>query len=139
VASFAAFSDLTNDECTRTFLCMEIGAGHQEVSSPSSFLNIYISTFEEPEFDISPSYVRSRTRLHPPCVLSARKNIMNSHVSMHRSPGSSSIVLHNNVHRPKLKNIQNLSPLLRPWRVPQARTRTLSPLSRVSPRTSSPR
>jgi U6 snRNA phosphodiesterase len=30
-ASFAAFSDLTNDEHTRTFFCMEVGAGHQEV------------------------------------------------------------------------------------------------------------
>ena len=39
VASFAAFSDLTNDECTRTFLCLEVGAGHQEVSS---FLSLYI-------------------------------------------------------------------------------------------------
>ena len=31
VASFAAFSDLTNDEHTRTFLSLEIGAGHKEV------------------------------------------------------------------------------------------------------------
>ncbi|KAH9015726.1 hypothetical protein EDB83DRAFT_2321245 [Lactarius deliciosus] len=29
-ASFAAFSDLTNDGHTRTFLCMEVGAGHGE-------------------------------------------------------------------------------------------------------------
>jgi hypothetical protein len=31
MASFAAFSNLTNDEHTRTFLCMEVGAGHAEV------------------------------------------------------------------------------------------------------------
>ena len=48
VASFAAFSDLTNDERTRTFLCMEIGAGHQEVSSFLIFKKN--SIFEEPEF-----------------------------------------------------------------------------------------
>ena len=31
-ASFAAFSELTNDERTRTFLTLEVGAGHSEVS-----------------------------------------------------------------------------------------------------------
>jgi hypothetical protein len=40
VASFAAFSDLTNDERTRTFLCMEIGAGHREVSSFLFFFKV---------------------------------------------------------------------------------------------------
>jgi hypothetical protein len=102
-----------------------------------SFFFKYISTFEDPELDISPSYVRSRTRLHPPCVRSARKNIMNGHASTHRSPGSSSIVPHN-VHWPKIQNIQSLSPLLRPWRIPQVRIQTLSRLFRVSPRVSSP-
>lgn len=34
--SFAAFSELTNDEKTRTFLAMEIGAGHHEVRMPNS-------------------------------------------------------------------------------------------------------
>lgn len=32
-ASFAMFSELTNDERTRTFLTMEVGAGHLEVSN----------------------------------------------------------------------------------------------------------
>ncbi len=31
MASFATFSDLTNDERTRAFLCMEVGTGHGEV------------------------------------------------------------------------------------------------------------
>jgi hypothetical protein len=31
MVSFAAFSELTNDEKTRTFLAVEIGAGHHEV------------------------------------------------------------------------------------------------------------
>ena len=95
VASFAAFSDLTNDERTRTFLCIEVGAGHQEVFS---FL-LYASTFEEPELDIS-SYARSRMCSPPPCVRSARKNTMNSHVSMHRLPGSFLIIRYK-VHRAK--------------------------------------
>jgi U6 snRNA phosphodiesterase len=34
-SSFATFSELTNDERTRTFLTLEIGAGHHEVSSSS--------------------------------------------------------------------------------------------------------
>jgi len=29
--SFAVFSEMTNDERTRTFLTMEVGAGHHEV------------------------------------------------------------------------------------------------------------
>lgn len=33
MASFATFSNLTNDERTRTFLCLEVGAGHREVLS----------------------------------------------------------------------------------------------------------
>ena len=104
---------------------------------PSFFFNIF-RHLKEPELDISPSYVHSRTRLHPHCIRFARKNTMNSLVSTHRSPGSSSIVPHN-IHLPKIQNIRRLPSLLRPWRIPQARTRTLSPLSRVSPRTSSPR
>jgi hypothetical protein len=88
-------------------------------------------------FDISSS-ARSRTRLPPPCVRSARKNIMNSHVSTHLSPGSSSAVCHKvRVHRPK--KLQTLwkkrSP--RPWRILQTRRQPVSPQFRVSPRTSS--
>lgn len=30
-ASFATFSELTNDERTRAFLALEVGAGHGEV------------------------------------------------------------------------------------------------------------
>lgn len=33
-ASFATFSELINDEKTRTFLTLEVGAGHNEVSTP---------------------------------------------------------------------------------------------------------
>jgi hypothetical protein len=127
VASFAVFSDLTNDECTRTFLCMEVGAGQQEVST------FPFQTLEESEFDISSS-ARSRMRLLPPCIRSARKDIMNSHVSTHRSPGSP-LTFRHKVHRPKLHRLWKHSPLLRSWMIPQARTHTLSPLSRISPRT----
>jgi hypothetical protein len=31
--SFTTFSELTNDERTRVFLAVEIGAGHHEVSN----------------------------------------------------------------------------------------------------------
>ena len=31
-ASFATFSELVNDDRSRTFLAMEIGAGHHEVA-----------------------------------------------------------------------------------------------------------
>ncbi|KAL0960875.1 hypothetical protein HGRIS_005890 [Hohenbuehelia grisea] len=41
-ASFATFTDLTNDERTRTFLAMEVGAGHHEVSHRSRYILICI-------------------------------------------------------------------------------------------------
>jgi len=53
VASFVAFSDLTNDEHTRTFLCMEVGAGHQEV--------IYLSYVRRPQ---EPKLTRPRSYAH---------------------------------------------------------------------------
>jgi len=37
-ASFAAFSDPANDEHTRTFICTEVGVGHQEILS-SAFIS----------------------------------------------------------------------------------------------------
>ena len=37
-ASFATFSELQNDEKTRTFLTIEVGGGHNEVGGISSYI-----------------------------------------------------------------------------------------------------
>ncbi|KAF8501369.1 hypothetical protein F5888DRAFT_1904723 [Russula emetica] len=63
VASFAAFSDLTNDEQTQDFLCMEIGAGHQELRALSDVLALTLRSFrqkedyERPHFNASFTWV----------------------------------------------------------------------------------
>ncbi|KAF8488149.1 hypothetical protein F5888DRAFT_1623416, partial [Russula emetica] len=49
VASFAAFSDLTNNERTWDFLCMEIGAGHQELRALSDALAPTLRSFRQKE------------------------------------------------------------------------------------------
>ncbi|KAI9510134.1 hypothetical protein F5148DRAFT_1181791 [Russula earlei] len=55
-ASFAAFSDLTNDEHTRTFLSMEIGAGHQELRALSAALSAALHSFRQKEYYEQPRF-----------------------------------------------------------------------------------
>ncbi|KAI0300614.1 hypothetical protein B0F90DRAFT_391281 [Multifurca ochricompacta] len=55
-ASFAAFLNLTNDECTRTFLCMEVGAGHQELRSLSKALTATLQSFRQKEYYERPRF-----------------------------------------------------------------------------------
>ncbi|KAI0250479.1 hypothetical protein BJV78DRAFT_1219564 [Lactifluus subvellereus] len=55
-ASFAAFSDLTNDEHTRTFLCMEVGAGHQELRALSDTLTPALQSFRQKEYYDQPRF-----------------------------------------------------------------------------------
>ncbi len=131
VASFVAFLNLTNDECMWTFLCTEVGAGHQEVSSFPSLLHKLLKNLS---FDIYCSYAHSLMRLQP-ALHSTRKNIMNSHISVHSSPGSS-LIVQCKVHRAKL---QSLRRRLRSQRILQAIAQTPPPLSHISPRTLSPR
>ncbi|KAI0299597.1 hypothetical protein BC826DRAFT_906356 [Russula brevipes] len=54
--SFAAFSDLTNDERTRTFLCMEVGAGHQELRALSDALTPALHSFRQKEYYAEPRF-----------------------------------------------------------------------------------
>jgi len=56
VASFAAFSNLTNDECTRTFICMEVGAGHQELRALSDALTPALQSFRQKEYYEQPRF-----------------------------------------------------------------------------------
>ncbi|KAH9043532.1 U6 snRNA phosphodiesterase Usb1 [Lactarius deliciosus] len=55
-ASFAAFSDLTNDEHTRTFLCMEVGAGHGEVLYAHSRITPALLSFHQKEYYEQPRF-----------------------------------------------------------------------------------
>jgi len=55
-ASFAAFSDLTNDEHTRTFICMEVGAGHQELRALSDALTPALHSFRQKEYYEQPRF-----------------------------------------------------------------------------------
>ncbi|KAH8994116.1 hypothetical protein EDB86DRAFT_3064733 [Lactarius hatsudake] len=55
-ASFAAFSDLTNDENTRTFLCMEVGAGHRELRALSDTLTPTLLSFHQKEYYEQPRF-----------------------------------------------------------------------------------
>ncbi|KAI0262432.1 hypothetical protein BC834DRAFT_828908 [Gloeopeniophorella convolvens] len=55
-ASFAAFSDLTNDERTRTFLCLEVGAGHQELRTLSNALTPSLLSFRQKEYYEQPRF-----------------------------------------------------------------------------------
>ncbi|KAF8264724.1 hypothetical protein EI94DRAFT_1737710, partial [Lactarius quietus] len=55
-ASFAAFSDLTNDECTRTFLCLEVGAGHGELRTLSDTLTPTLLSFHQKEYHEQPRF-----------------------------------------------------------------------------------
>ncbi|KAA1473812.1 hypothetical protein DENSPDRAFT_860023 [Dentipellis sp. KUC8613] len=55
-ASFATFSDLTNDERTRTFLCMEVGGGHNEFRALSDALTPTLRAFKQKEYYEQPRF-----------------------------------------------------------------------------------
>ncbi|QRV77698.1 eukaryotic translation initiation factor 3 subunit A [Ceratobasidium sp. AG-Ba] len=62
-ASFSQLAILTNDEKTRTFLCAEVGAGHQQFQDLSSSLSSYIASlrqlpyYSQPRFHISIAWI----------------------------------------------------------------------------------
>ncbi|OCH91131.1 hypothetical protein OBBRIDRAFT_729439 [Obba rivulosa] len=55
-ASFAAFAELTNDERTRTFLAVEIGAGHSELKAVSDALVPTLRSLRQKEFYSAPRF-----------------------------------------------------------------------------------
>ncbi|TFK48635.1 hypothetical protein OE88DRAFT_1713803 [Heliocybe sulcata] len=55
-ASFATFSNLTNDERTRTFLTLEIGAGHTEFSALSTSLTPHLQALRQKSFYSEPRF-----------------------------------------------------------------------------------
>ncbi|KIM78488.1 hypothetical protein PILCRDRAFT_98387 [Piloderma croceum F 1598] len=55
-ASFATFSELTNDEQTRTFLTLEVGAGHNELRSLSEALTPTLHSLRQKEFYTDPRF-----------------------------------------------------------------------------------
>ncbi|KAI0062217.1 hypothetical protein BV25DRAFT_660240 [Artomyces pyxidatus] len=55
-ASFATFSELTNDEKTRTFLCMEVGAGHAELRGLSDSLSPKLREFRQKQYYEDPRF-----------------------------------------------------------------------------------
>ncbi|GJE91815.1 HVSL domain-containing protein [Phanerochaete sordida] len=55
-ASFANFAELTNDERTRTFLTMEVGAGHRELEALCSALAPTLRTYRQKEFYDKPRF-----------------------------------------------------------------------------------
>ncbi|KAI0629889.1 U6 snRNA phosphodiesterase Usb1 [Trametes polyzona] len=56
VASFATFSELTNDERTRTFLTLEIGAGHDNFKALSDSLTPTLRAIRQKEFYQDPRF-----------------------------------------------------------------------------------
>ncbi|KAF9462993.1 U6 snRNA phosphodiesterase Usb1 [Collybia nuda] len=54
--SFAALSELTNDEKTRTFLALEIGAGHHELRTLSNTLSPALQAIRQKEFYSNPRF-----------------------------------------------------------------------------------
>ncbi|KAG2010105.1 hypothetical protein CC2G_012951 [Coprinopsis cinerea AmutBmut pab1-1] len=54
--SFAAFSELTNDEKTRTFLVLEVGAGHHNLRTLASSLTSVMKSFRQKEYYESPRF-----------------------------------------------------------------------------------
>ncbi|KZT67098.1 hypothetical protein DAEQUDRAFT_410892 [Daedalea quercina L-15889] len=55
-ASLASFSELTNDEQTRTFLAVEIGAGHDHLKSMSDGLVPTLQSLKQKEFYAEPRF-----------------------------------------------------------------------------------
>lgn len=54
--SFAAFSELTNDEKTRTFLVLEVGAGHHELKRISDELTPTLEAIRQKGYYDSPRF-----------------------------------------------------------------------------------
>ncbi|EPQ54718.1 hypothetical protein GLOTRDRAFT_94143 [Gloeophyllum trabeum ATCC 11539] len=55
-ASFAIFSNLTNDEQTRIFLTLEVGAGHTELSKLSAALTPHLQLLRQKSFYSEPRF-----------------------------------------------------------------------------------
>ncbi|KAI0088559.1 hypothetical protein BDY19DRAFT_985452 [Irpex rosettiformis] len=55
-ASFATFSELTNDERTRTFLTAEIGAGHMELKTLCDATTLVLRKYRQKEFYSEPRF-----------------------------------------------------------------------------------
>ncbi|KAI0671035.1 U6 snRNA phosphodiesterase Usb1 [Trametes maxima] len=55
-ASFATLSELTNDERTRTFLTLEIGAGHENLKNISNELTPILKSIRQQEFYQDPRF-----------------------------------------------------------------------------------
>ncbi|KAJ2990237.1 hypothetical protein NUW54_g8532 [Trametes sanguinea] len=55
-ASFATISDLTNDERTRTFLTLEVGAGHDDFKELSEHLTPILKSIRQKEFYQDPRF-----------------------------------------------------------------------------------
>ncbi|KAF9534525.1 hypothetical protein CPB83DRAFT_844374 [Crepidotus variabilis] len=54
--SFAVLSELINDEKTRTFLAMEVGAGHHELHAISKALRPVLQSFRQQEYYDNPKF-----------------------------------------------------------------------------------
>ncbi|KAL1748358.1 hypothetical protein HDZ31DRAFT_79715 [Schizophyllum fasciatum] len=54
--SFTSFSVLTNDENTRTFLAVDVGAGHQELSAMTAKLTPFLRSIRQQEYYSDPKY-----------------------------------------------------------------------------------
>ncbi|KAF8073648.1 hypothetical protein FPV67DRAFT_1410341 [Lyophyllum atratum] len=54
--SFATFAELVNDERTRTFLTMEVGAGHHELQAISAALTPTLQAIRQKEFYSDPRF-----------------------------------------------------------------------------------
>ncbi|KAJ8521062.1 hypothetical protein ONZ45_g2177 [Pleurotus djamor] len=56
IASFATFSELTNDERTRTFLALEIGGGHNELSEICNAITPVLKKIRQQAFYAEPRF-----------------------------------------------------------------------------------
>ncbi|PPR07102.1 hypothetical protein CVT24_010938 [Panaeolus cyanescens] len=56
VVSFATLSELTNDEKSRTFLAMEVGAGHHELNLISVSLGPSLRSIRQQEYYVNPRF-----------------------------------------------------------------------------------
>ncbi|KAJ7577458.1 U6 snRNA phosphodiesterase Usb1 [Mycena floridula] len=54
--SFATLAEMTNDEGTRTFLAMEIGAGHHELKALAAALTPTLHSFKQKEYYAEPRF-----------------------------------------------------------------------------------
>ncbi|KAI0917585.1 hypothetical protein AcW2_007686 [Taiwanofungus camphoratus] len=55
-SSFATFTELTNDERTRTFLALEVGAGHHQLKALSDALTPTLRSIRQDEFYAEPRF-----------------------------------------------------------------------------------